>query len=157
VTLDDSWGYRRSVYSTSRGKLGTTTLRQGPRIVLARANDRRSGTITLFPRPLSGGSSARFGTRGMCASTGSRVVLWDHRTRRTWQRALPSQLAGGASFVCAGDSIIASGGADYNQFGDDLGRGPIGPVWRWPTTQDPAGWTRGRTLRPGRTLTFQDG
>jgi hypothetical protein len=30
----------------------------------------------------------------------------------------------------------------------------LGPVWTWPTDEDPAGWVRGPILHPGTTRSY---
>ena len=152
VTLDRRWSYRRTRAPASSGKLGSAAYRSGTTIGLGRLADRSLGRIT-FLAPVPNTTAASFGSRGMCVRHRERVVLWDRRTRRIWRRAVAPESTR-PTVVCPGGSVVT---VDDNPFPV---MGPafpthVGPVWEWPTTADPAGWTRGPVLRPGRKLTYR--
>lgn len=139
VELDRRWGYRRSI---ATGALGSAS----SRAYLGKTKDRQFGRIDIGAASRST-SYIRFGRRGMCATTGKRVVLWDARTRRVWTRSIPAPVDTFTPTIgCTRTRVILASSAPGAAFG---------PAWSWPSSTEPAGWTKGPTLRPGKRLTYR--
>jgi hypothetical protein len=143
VTLDRRWGFRRSLASIHRGTFGSSSYREGVRVVLGRSGDRHFARIDVLQRTRIEVPFVSFGARGMCASVGKRAILWDNGTRRIWRRVIPDDTSADASVCTTSNVLIGSAtGFDFPQVA-------LGPLWSWPTAPDPAGWSRGPILRPG--------
>ena len=141
VTYERSWGYRRSLAAGTAGPNST-------RAYVAKPRDHRSARIDIGAATRSS-SFVRFGRRGLCATTGARVVLWDATTRRTWERPLPNIVATTTpTIACTATRVLVAPASAANA-------SPFGPVWAWPDTANPAGWTRGPSLRPGQRRVYR--
>ncbi len=138
-------------------RFGYRALSRGAYLLLGRNGDRRLGRLrprlpgSNPPKSASAGYP-KLSARGICASTGTRLILWDRRTRRVWTRAIPRELRSPA-IACTEHGVVL---ASANAFSP---RPPIaysilvGPLLRWPTASAPSGWRQGPVLRPGRRVT----
>lgn len=145
LTLDRRWGYGRSVSSLPLRDAGHHSP-AATRVFLKRAGDRRPGAIDIRRATSTTSHNVAFGSRGLCASTGTRIVLWDQRNRRIWTRPIPADYPHyGPRALCTASRVL---------LGVNGSPGPFGPVWTWPTLRAQAGWTKGPKLTEGRTRRF---
>lgn len=140
---DRRWGYRRQLLE--RGEVFDSSYRVEVR--LARPKDRRTTRIVLHRVGLAT-PQVSFGRRGMCATVGKRVVLWDRTTRRVWRR--PAHIDVGGDVSCTRNRVVLSSGRTANG-----SPGRIGPAWTWPTLNARAGWAPSGVLRSGQRRTYR--
>lgn len=162
--LDRRWGYRRSVASITADHDTNEPNATASRVRLGKTHDKRLGQIDIRQRAPAAGEpttfyDVEFEYRGMCASTGGQLVLWDRRTRRIWRRALPVPTAPSPGFskvVCTKHNVLLGSRSKLNS--PAIPGEPsrlLGPAMRWPTASRPAGWTTGPLLRPGGHRTYR--
>lgn len=145
LMLDARWGYGRSVSSLPLRDAGYHSP-AATRVFLKRGGDRRPAAIDIRRTKSTTSHGVSFGSRGLCATTGTRIVLWDQHNRRIWTRPIPADYPHyGPRALCTASRVL---------LGVNGSPGPFGPVWTWPTLRAPAGWTRGPKLTEGRTRRY---